>query len=87
VPFATPSDTAYVDGELRSVRPGHVIAIIQNASDGGNAASLVFYLYLPAARRWRLLAEIAVAAAHDLNQRNPCQLDACCNSSRLRGMR
>jgi hypothetical protein len=46
--FATlHADTAYLDGELCGMRPGGTtsFAIIQNASDGGNAASLVFYLF------------------------------------------
>jgi ATP-dependent DNA ligase len=46
--FATlHADTAYLDGELCGVRPDGTtsFAIIQNASDGGNAASLVFYLF------------------------------------------
>jgi bifunctional non-homologous end joining protein LigD len=46
--FATlHADTAYLDGELCGVRPDGTtsFAIIQNASDGGNSASLVFYLF------------------------------------------
>jgi DNA ligase D-like protein (predicted ligase) len=46
--FATlHADTAYLDGELCGVRPDGTtsFSIIQNASDGGNAASLVFYLF------------------------------------------
>jgi DNA ligase D-like protein (predicted ligase) len=46
--FATlHADTAYLDGELCGVRPDGTtsFAIIQNASDGANAASLVFYLF------------------------------------------
>jgi ATP-dependent DNA ligase len=46
--FATlHANTAYLDGELCGVRPDSTtsFAIIQNASDGGNAASLVFYLF------------------------------------------
>ena len=46
--FATlHADTAYLDGELCGVRPDGTtsFSIIQNVSDGGNAASLVFYLF------------------------------------------
>jgi bifunctional non-homologous end joining protein LigD len=46
--FATlRAETAYLDGELCGVRPDGTtsFATIQNASDGGNAASLVFYLF------------------------------------------
>jgi ATP-dependent DNA ligase len=41
------ADTAYLDGELCGVRPDGTtsFAMTQNASDGGNAASLVFYLF------------------------------------------
>jgi bifunctional non-homologous end joining protein LigD len=46
--FATlRAETAYLDGELCGVRPDGTtpFAMIQNASDGGNAASLVFFLF------------------------------------------
>jgi DNA ligase D-like protein (predicted ligase) len=41
------AETAYLDGELCGLRPDGTtsFSLIQNASDGGNAAFLVFYLF------------------------------------------
>jgi ATP-dependent DNA ligase len=41
------ADPAYLDGELCGVRPDGTtsFAIVQNASESGNAALLVFYLF------------------------------------------
>jgi bifunctional non-homologous end joining protein LigD len=42
-----PASQAYLDGELRGVRPDGTtsFSIIQTASDTGNAAALVFFLF------------------------------------------
>jgi ATP-dependent DNA ligase len=44
---ALPADRAYLDGELCGVRPDGTtsFSIIQAASDAGNAAALVFFLF------------------------------------------
>ena len=42
-----PAETAYLDGELCGVRADGItsFSMIQNASDGGNQAALVFFLF------------------------------------------
>jgi bifunctional non-homologous end joining protein LigD len=80
--FATlRAETAYLDGELCGVRPDGTtsFSMIQNASDGGNAASLVFYpfdllyldgkslLALPLRQRKRQLQKLMANAPDNLH--------------------
>jgi len=68
------ADTAYVDGEVCGVRPATTsFAIIQKPPTGAMPPrwSSTCICQLRSGGDWSL---IAVAAAHDLNQRDPCQL-------------